>query len=221
MSESTVNVSYVGYRPDIENLLGPDVQSVLDVGCSTGNLGKSIKQNHGANVIGIEMSEDLSAIAKSHLDKVIVGDATSILLSDKLNAYQFDTIIFADILEHLIDPWSTLKAATGYLANDGCIIVSIPNVRFIGTIFNLIIKGDWPYRERGIHDKTHLRFFTFKAIKKMIRYADCKIIRIKRNYRIIDKPHRINKIAKYLALPYVKDFLTYQFLLVCKKEERS
>ena len=132
---------------------------------------------------------------------------------------QFDTIIFADILEHLIDPWSTLKSATGYLANDGYIIVSIPNVRFIGTIFNLIIKGDWPYRERGIHDKTHLRFFTLKTIEKMIGYADCKIIQIKRNYRIIDKPHRINKIAKYLALPYVKDFLTYQFLLVCQKKE--
>jgi len=83
----------------------------------------------------------------------------------------FDCIIFADILEHLKDPLVLLKNATSFLSDGGVIIASIPNIRHHTTIINLLFKGYWPYRERGIHDKTHLRFFTLKNIKEMIE--DC------------------------------------------------
>jgi len=217
MKKITFNASYTSNRPDIEQLISPNARLVLDVGCSTGKLGESIKVKYGAYVVGIELSEEMADIAKTCLDKVLVGSVSSILLENQLDGYSFDTIIFGDILEHLVDPWETLKASNRYLKEEGYVIASIPNVRFIGTIINILFKGQWPHRERGIHDKTHLRFFTLKSIKEMFLDAGYEIIKLRRNYRFIDKPHYINRISKYFALPILKGFLTYQYLIVAKK----
>ena len=55
--------------------------------------------------------------------------------------------------------WAVLRAAVRYLEPEGVVIASIPNVGHLDTICNLVFRGLWPYRERGIHDRTHLRFF--------------------------------------------------------------
>ena len=98
------NPSYIGQRPDIETLVNPDAERVLDVGCSTGTLGASIKAKTGAQVFGIELSEDMAAESRRHIDRVFVGDAAEIILQGTLEGYQFDTIVFADVLEHLVVP---------------------------------------------------------------------------------------------------------------------
>ncbi len=77
----------------------------------------------------------------------------------------------------------------------GLIVASIPNVRHYSTIFSLVVRGYWPYRDRGIHDKTHLRFFTLKNIKELFLDANLDIISIVRNYRIIERPHKYNRYA--------------------------
>ena len=107
----------------------------------------------------------MAKVAKEKIDRVIMGDIERNNLIDYFQQNYFDFIIFADVLEHLKDPWAVLKNVTNFLTSSGFIITSIPNVRNYTTIINLV-KGYWPYRERGIHDKTHLRFFTFKNIKK-------------------------------------------------------
>jgi len=151
---------------------------------------------------------------------VIIGDVEKINLTDYLVPDYFDCIIFADILEHLKNPWGVLKSATNFLNNEGVIIASIPNVRHYTTIINLAIEGYWSYRERGIHDKTHLRFFTLKNIREMFENGGLKIVRIERNYRIIERPHRFNRFSKYFAFPPLKDFITLQYLVVAKKRKK-
>ena len=215
--KTNFNPSYIGQRDDILNLIPNNVKKVLDIGCSTGALGEQIKQKNNIEVVGIELSEQMAKIAKNKLDKVIIGDTERINLADYLMPDYFDCIIFADILEHLKDPWKILKGATSFLSDEGVIIASIPNVRHIDTIINLLFKGYWPYRERGIHDKTHLRFFTLKNIVEMFAEAGLKIVRVERNYRIIEKHHRLNRFSKYFVFPFIRDFITFQYLIVAKK----
>jgi 2-polyprenyl-3-methyl-5-hydroxy-6-metoxy-1,4-benzoquinol methylase len=216
--EKVFNPAYVGGRDDVLNLVPDNTNKVLDIGCSIGRLGEQIKlKSNKVEVIGIEIDEQMAKVAKDKLDKVIVEDIENSNLADYFLPNYFNCIIFADILEHVKNPWKLLKSATKYLSNDGVIIVSIPNVRHYTTIINLVIKGYWPYRERGIHDKTHLRFFTLKNIKEMFQNTDLKIIKIKRNYRIIERPHRFNRFSKYFAFPLFKDFITFQYLVVAKK----
>lgn len=212
------NPSYTGSRDDILSLIPDNVNRILDIGCSIGILGGQIKQRNRAEVVGIELDEQMAKLAKEKLDRVIIGDIDNINLKDYLVHNYFDCIIFADILEHLKNPWDVLKSTTSFLSDDGTVIASIPNIRHYTTIINLLLRGYWPYRERGIHDKTHLRFFTLKNIKTMFQNAGLKIIRMERNYRIIERPHSCNRFSKFFVflLP-LKDFLTFQYLVVAKK----
>jgi len=216
MNERDFNPSYIRQRSDIEKLVSPNTRSVLDVGCSTGTLGAAIKARTGAQVFGIELSQEMAQLASAHLDKVFVGDAAEIILQGKMRDLKFDTIIFADVLEHLAVPWAVLKGVIEYLEPRGIIIASIPNVRHIDTIYSLVGKGCWPYRDRGIHDRTHLRFFTKKNIVELFESTGLSIDRIKANYRIIERPHRLNRFAKFLAMPGLRDFLAFQYLILAR-----
>jgi len=210
--------SYIGLRDDVINLIPDWIRKALDVGCSIGTLGEQIKQKNHAEVVGIEFNEQMAKVAKGKLDKVIVGDIEKINLGDYFSPNYFDCIIFADVLEHLRNPWDVIKNVIDFLNNKGIVIASIPNVMHYTTIINLMIKRYWPYRERGIHDKTHLRFFTIKNIKEMFQDAELEIIKIKRNYRIIERPHRFNRFSKCFAFLPFREFLTFQYLVVAKKK---
>jgi 2-polyprenyl-3-methyl-5-hydroxy-6-metoxy-1,4-benzoquinol methylase len=216
MSENNPRDGYMGGRPDVLALLPESVERVLDVGCSVGELGYSIKEKYGAWVTGIEFDEEMASVARNKLDKVIVGDATEAFLQNHLKDERFDVIIFADVLEHLVDPWTTLSLAVNNLSEHGVIIASIPNIRFYNSLFNVAILGKWPYRSRGIHDRTHLRFFTLYNIRELFNQAGLVIEKQSINYRIIERPHGINRYAKYLALPGLKGFLAYQYLIRAK-----
>ena len=220
METSEFNASYTGQRDDILELVPYGAKKVLDIGCSVGVLGQLIKQKNAAEVVGIEVDAQMAKIAEQKLDNVIIGDIQKIKLDDFLLPNYFNCIIFADILEHLRDPWSILKKCEKFLANDGIIIASIPNVRHLHTIINLVFKGYWPYRERGIHDKTHLRFFALKNIKELFQHAGLRIVKLERNYRFVeDEQHQYDKFAKYLGLFLMKNFFTFQFLIVAKKKD--
>ena len=213
MNSADFNPSYVGRRPDIERMMPSNARVVLDVGCSVGTLGEAIKSKTGAQVFGIELSEEMANEAVNRIDRVFVGDAAEIILHGKLDGYQFDTIIFSDVLEHLVDPWGVLGKVVEYLDSGGFIIASIPNIRHINTIYNLVLKGYWPYEDRGIHDRTHLRFFTKKNIREMFVNAGLSIDKIETNYRLVEKPHNLNRFAKFVAIPGIRNFLAFQYLI--------
>ena len=217
MDKNNSRPGYTGNRPDIEALLPKTTTRVLDIGCSIGTLGKSIKEKYGAWVTGVELDESMATIANQNLDKVIVGGATETLAQGRLRDEKFDVIIFADVLEHLVDPWETLSLAADNLSENGVMIASIPNIRFYNSLFNIAILGKWPYRDRGTHDRTHLRFFTIHNIKELFSQAGLVIEEKAVNYRVIERPHGINRYAKFLALPVLKEFLAYQYLIRARK----
>jgi len=214
------NLSYIGQRGDVLSLISDKTRKVLDVGCSIGILGESIKGKTNAEVIGIELNEQMAKLAKKRIDKVIIGDIEKIRLEDYFPYGYFNYIVFADILEHLKDPWEILGKAGRFLSDDGAIVASIPNIGHYTTIVSLLFKRYWPYRDRGIHDRSHLRFFTLKNIKDMFQNAGLKIIRVEYNYRIIERPHKFNKLSKYIAIFPFRDLLTFQYLIVARKEQR-
>ena len=213
--------AYIGKRDDIVSLIPKESRRILDVGCSVGTLGLQIKQSisYEVEVVGIEIDNDMGKKARSALDNVLIGDVEKIDLKRYFVPKYFDCIILADILEHLKDPWNVLKSLRIFLHDHGVIIASLPNVRHYSTIFSLVFRGYWPYRDRGIHDKSHLRFFTLKNIKELFKEANLEIISIFRNYRIIESPHKCNHYSKFFAVPILKDFITFQYLVVARKKE--
>lgn len=220
MNDTNFNSSYIGPRDDILSFIPRNATKILDVGCSVGTLGLQIKESIGAEVVGIELSPDMAEAASQRIDKVFCGDIEQILFQNQLQGLLFDVIVFADILEHLRDPWSILSKSVDYLKPEGKVIASIPNIRHWDTIFNLVFKGYWPYRDRGIHDRTHLRFFTRKNIVQMFNDSRLRIESITANYRIIERPHELNRFAKFFAIPPFKNFFAFQYLVVANAEHK-
>lgn len=158
----------------IVQLVGKN-KKVLDVGCATGLLAKRLVEN-GCEVVGIEIDDESARFAKKYCKNVIVGDVELLEHIPYPEKY-FDVIIFADVLEHLKDPQSVLVNFKKYLKRDGYIICSIPNVAHIYVRLNLLF-GNWEYKDLGILDKTHLRFFTKKTAIRLIENAGYTIDKI-------------------------------------------
>jgi SAM-dependent methyltransferase len=93
---------------------------------------------------------------------VLTGDAASALA--RLEGQSFDVIVLNDVLEHVIDPESLLRALRPLVAEGGCVVASIPNVREFFTVKDLVVHGRWEYRDEGVLDRTHLRFFTRSSL---------------------------------------------------------
>ncbi len=212
------NSSYIGSREDIVALVPASAKKILDLGCSVGSLGAQILNKYPYAIVhGVEFDTPMAEIARTKLDKVHNVNLDSFSLTAEFEESKFDCIVMADILEHLLDPWRVVQEAIQVCEEGGTIIACIPNVRHIDTIYNLIVKGVWPYRLRGIHDKTHLRFFTRKNIEELFSDPSLSLCDIEAHYRLLERPSRINKIAKYFALPGLKPFLAFQYIVVVRK----
>jgi hypothetical protein len=85
--------------------------------------------------------------------------------------------LFADVLEHLRDPAAVLLRCIPALKESGKIIISVPNVANIIVRLSLVF-GKFDYTDRGILDRTHLRFFTLRSLKKMMSEVSCGVLRV-------------------------------------------
>lgn len=218
-NEQSFNAAYTQDRRDILRLVPATASHVLDVGCSTGVLGASIKAKTGATVVGVELDRAMAKVARDRLDRVFVGNIEDVDLFEELKQHKFDCIIFADVLEHLRDPWAALSRSTQLLDSDGVTIASIPNIRHFTTLGNLVFRGYWPYRSRGIHDRTHLRFFTLRNIRELFDAAGLTITALDRNFRLFERPLGINKYSLLLAFWPLREFVAFQYLVTAKRHE--
>jgi 2-polyprenyl-3-methyl-5-hydroxy-6-metoxy-1,4-benzoquinol methylase len=160
-------------RPDLEILVPAGARSVLDVGCGTGSLGAALKRRGVARVVGIETTPEAAEIARGRLDEVVVGDVEAVELP--FGDGEFDTIVYGDVLEHLVDPWSLLRAHRRLLAADGRVVVSTPNVAHWRVVLALL-RGRWRYTAGGVMDVTHLRWFTRETLEEMLAQAGLHVL---------------------------------------------
>lgn len=214
---------YTGPRPDVLALVPDNPSRVLDVGCGAGSLGASIKERwSNAFVVGIDNDPALVEQAAKRLDEAHQADLNSIDPFELLDPEDegFDVIIFADILEHLLDPQKLLRSARRHLASQGCIITSLPNVRHYSTFVSLGLLGIWPQRDRGIHDRTHLHFYTRKNILQLFESCGLQQVRERRNVRLVERWAWTNIPGKALDFWPFRGFLTFQYLhrLVVKED---
>lgn len=206
------NRSYIGRRQDLLALVRQAPSRVLEVGCALGATGGYLKARHGCEVVGVEIDERMAELARAHLDRVHVGDLNRTTLIELLGPEPFDLIFLGDVLEHLVDPWTTLAHARSLLTDSGRIVASLPNVSHVSTLASLLFTQRWPYRDRGLHDRTHLRFFTRKNLVELYAQAGLVIEEEQRNLRLIDPVASINRLAKLFDFPPLRGYFTYQYL---------
>lgn len=138
---------------------------VLDVGCGFATTSGRI-QKLGNEVTGIESSAIACEAASKRLARVVEGDLASVELGDA----RFDALIFADVLEHVPWPVGVLKRYLRWLAPQGSVFVSLPNVG-LWSVRLAHLAGRWEYEDTGVLDRTHLRFFTRKSARWLLDQA--------------------------------------------------
>ena len=211
--EGEVNPAYANPRPEVVPLVPAIHRTVLDVGCSTGQLG-AVLRARGQHVTGIEHDPESAAEARTRLDCVVEADVEAVAAGASTAALAalagpFDCIVFADVLEHLRDPWRVVRWGAGLLAPDGCIVVSVPNIGNLQTLWALLVRRKWPYKVVGIFDRTHLRFFTRRNLPDLFAGTDLRIVEVVRVPRIHDRiDSRWNRLA-----PLLGDLGAFQFVL--------
>jgi 2-polyprenyl-3-methyl-5-hydroxy-6-metoxy-1,4-benzoquinol methylase len=136
---------------------------VLELGCATGYMAKVLVERFGCTVVGVERDLEAAEQARKVCSRVIVGDIDSLDYARELGEARFDVILCADVLEHLLDPVRALAAVRAFLAPDGSVVASLPNVGHVAVIAELL-EGRFPYGPLGLLDETHLRFFTRHSI---------------------------------------------------------
>ena len=209
------NPSYIGPRPDVAKLVPTRCTTVLDVGCATGALGAHLKETRPSlHVTGIEIDPEMAAVARDRIDHVVEGDVMDVVRGNVLADQRFDCVVLADVLEHLSDPWTAIKLMRDRVEPGGVVVASLPNVRHYSTLLSVFLFKRWPYRDRGIHDRTHLRFFAERNVRELFKGADLEITTFRRQYRVLEPPYRINRFSLLLAVPPLRDLLTFQYLIV-------
>ncbi len=163
---------YQNVRNDLFPLIPENASTILEIGCAAGRTGRELKKMRNVFFAGVENDPEAACLAREVLDDVVEGNIEEMDLPYGENS--FDCILFADVLEHLVDPLSVLKKMRKYLKPQGTVVASLPNVQFMGLIQHLV-EGNWTYQKEGILDETHLRFFTFKEMEKMFARAGFEI----------------------------------------------
>ncbi len=206
-------------RVEIAALVPRGARRVLDVGCGEGRLGALLKRERPAiEIVGVELSADAHAKATGVLDRVERRDAAQ---GPPEDAGRFDCVVFADVLEHTIEPWTVLTAYRGALAPGGVVVVSIPNVAHWRVRAELL-QGRFRYQAEGILDRSHLRFFDHEAARALLPRAGYELTTFQRALddwpytpRLrLPRPRRRVLDGAPSRLDGVLDALTYQYLMV-------
>ncbi len=192
-----------------------DNAKVLDIGAGNGFLGWIIKNIKPTVIIdGIEPSLVGSSIAKTFYRNFYSNYFHEV--KEKVIKEEYDYIVFADVLEHIVDPYDFLSELLINISKKTKIIISVPNIAH-GSVRLSLLNGSFNYVDSGLLEKTHVRFFTLKTLEDMIRRLDMHI----ESLYYLKRPFDINLFLKikpsFLSiykLLHNNEALTYQYLVV-------
>jgi 2-polyprenyl-3-methyl-5-hydroxy-6-metoxy-1,4-benzoquinol methylase len=162
-----------GIVRELRRLL-PETGRALDVGCGRGQLGQAARAL-GWEVWGVEQNEQACATAEKRLNGLVRADLTDHdAVRRTLQGRSFDAVILSDVLEHLYDPGDVLRRYLEWLKPGGRVLISLPNAVVWTNRFEWAV-GRVSYRDTGVMDRTHIRFFTFRTARELVQASGCRI----------------------------------------------
>lgn len=168
---------YESSRSEMLQFIGRPPVKVIEFGCGQGEFLKSLQTKYNCETWGVDMDEQSVEIARKNVDKVLHGDAY--VKIEELPENYFDYIICNDFIEHLHSPELFFRTLNKNLADGAILVCSLPNIRYWRQFLKYFFLKDWKYRDSGILDRTHMRFFTKKSMKRSIKEWGFEIEKVK------------------------------------------
>lgn len=140
---------------------------VLELGPASGSMTRALVELNHCTLVAVELDPTMAEQARPFCERLILANLETLDWQETFGDDRFDVIIAADVLEHLVDPWACLRAMRGQLRPGGFIVLSIPNIAH-GAVLGQLLRGRFPYQQKGLLDYTHLRFFTRFDVEDML-----------------------------------------------------
>lgn len=197
----------------------PNNSVVLDVGCSSGMLGRYLTEKKGCIVDGVDIDASAVDLIRSKYRFTAVKNLEIEPLCDAFKTEAYDYIVVADLIEHLVNPDQLLSELKKLIKPEGTIIFSVPNVTHISNGFELLF-GEFNYRENGLLDRTHLRFYSKKSLLDKLQAFGLYAWEVDTVQKEIIETEFSDHISKLFPDSWVEslisqreDALTYQWLV--------
>lgn len=179
---------------------------VLEIGCGEGNFTFCLKL--GCEIWGVELNSAAAEVASQKMQRVLTGKYDQV--SNQLPNDYFDLVICNDVIEHMEDHDAFLDSIRIKMRSGAYLVGSIPNVRYYHNLTQLLLKKDWKYTEEGILDRTHLRFFTEKSLKRTLNQHGFAIDKFEGINKLKYESSSLRSIL-HLLLAYFTKALTFGF----------
>lgn len=204
---------------------------VLEFGSANGRLTRYLKEEKGCIVDIVEIDELAGREAAVYSNIACIGPVEGNIESFRwcynLKSEKYDYVIFADVLEHLHCPIEVINKAREFLNGSGMIITSIPNISH-NVIINNLLNDSFEYKNTGLLDDTHLRFFTRSSFEKMVKsldlqitLVDCVIKELDQTEYSIDSSVILNERRKTLFNHKEGNIYQYIFVITEKVNHRA
>lgn len=200
-------------------------KTILEIGASTGYMTRAFLEN-GCTVDVVE--ENIEAVSKiPQKARHIFGKSIEDKKVYRLLGRDYEFIVMADVLEHLVKPEEALKNLTKIATSSTKLLVSLPNVACWAMRKQLFFKGDFEYQDNGLLDKTHLHFYTVNTLTKVLTDNGWKVERVVGTITRLPLEGLIskmplagwffNKAVKQKIASKFKNLAYYHFLVIASK----
>lgn len=165
---------YANARSEMLKFVPQQYSRVLEIGCGEGRFASLLDK--ASELWGVEPDPTAARLASQRMHRVLNGTYDEV--ASRIPAQYFDVIVCNDVIEHMVEPESFLMSVRDKLTQGGRLIASLPNMRHWEGLYELLVKKDWRYRQSGLLDRTHLRFFTKISMARLFTQAGFAIERI-------------------------------------------
>lgn len=202
-------------RPELVAAVDPGTSNVvLDVGCGAGAMGARLREAGRASELwGIEVVPEAAQAARARgvYDRLLEGSVEDLV--DELPASHFTHVVAGDVLEHLVDPWTVLRGLRRALAPGGRIVCSLPNIRNTSFFAKLLLRGTFEYKDSGVLDRTHLRFFAPRDMRRLFEDTGFRDV-------VLSPARPKKRVGSRLAKAMLGTLAVKVFLVTAQRAER-
>lgn len=149
-------------------------RNVLELGCAAGAMSAVLTGHYGCRVTGVEYDPAAARKAAEYCESTHVLNLEEPEWAENFKDSQFDTVLAADVLEHLHNPAACLRQIHRLLTPEGRLVISVPNIAHGGVIAALLC-GEFEYGDIGLLDRTHVHFFTPASLRKVLQENDFQV----------------------------------------------
>jgi SAM-dependent methyltransferase len=174
---------------------------MLDVGCGAGIILEGVSRHYpGLRLIGMDVSDRAVAAARTR-----VKDAWFVVAEGRFPPFLrgcFDLVLLTNVLEHVPDPVSLLRAVSAVMAPGGFLILSTPS-RYRYDNLLRIARG----RPPAMMSPDHVTEYSLGQVEELLDRSGFRVLRAIGRSRVPDRRTVRNAMSRFLAIPILNGVL--------------